>query len=107
MTIDIAKLRELLESPSTPRPWRADGVIVLGPNPDNVCDCSLDNPLKGATLDAARSDAALIAAAINALPELLAVFEAASRWERSGVETDCPDAAELRIAVRAARKETP
>lgn len=69
--IDIAKLRTLLEA-ATPRPWAQDDVVVRGPTSnENVCDCSFETPLKGATHDAACADAALIAAAANALPALL------------------------------------
>lgn len=76
MTVDIAKLRALLEA-ATSRPWWSGAVettTVFVPEPDAIggmervlCRLNVYEPYK----QTAPTDAALIAAAVNALPELL------------------------------------
>lgn len=100
MTIDIAKLRELLQA-ATRGPYEARDVAVYGEGNTAVCDCSFETKLSGETLEAARTDAQLICAAVNALPELLAVYEAACACADSGTPMTYAD---LRDAVDAARK---
>ncbi len=71
-TPDLGELRRLLEA-ATPSEWVAQGGMVVaspGPLAKYIADC-FDEP--GASED----DAALIAAAINALPALLDDLEAA------------------------------
>lgn len=82
MTIDIAKLRALLAA-GTARPWRSGAVektTLFVPEPDAIggmervlCRLNVYGPYKAT----APTDAQLIAAAVNALPDLLAIAEAA------------------------------
>jgi hypothetical protein len=58
----LDELERLLRH-ATRRPWEADGPVLFGPNDDDT-GIAFDNPV----------DAGLIAAAVNALPALLARF---------------------------------
>jgi hypothetical protein len=76
MSVDISKLRALLEA-ATPRPWRHEpsaaennrAAYVEGVNGRNVA--STDTFYDCSILDMSNADAALICAAVNALPGLL------------------------------------
>lgn len=77
--IDNTKLRELLAASKATLPW-ADGgadhyAYVNDGEGNEVADCG-----DGRGLD----NAALICVAVNALPELLAVYEAACAWGCAG-----------------------
>ena len=84
MTIDIAKLRELLAT-STSRPWRRGSIetkTVFMPDP-NAIDTSKHVLYRLNTHDpykrSAPTDAALIVEAVNALTELLDAYEGSHR----------------------------
>jgi hypothetical protein len=79
MTIDADKLWALLEHSTIPRDVRcaADGFSVQW---QRLIDGQPMTVLQNVADAYSCNDAALIAAAVNALPELLAVYEAACVW---------------------------
>ena len=52
---------------ATPRPWKAEDTLVLGPHMELVCDCAPDSdePLSAKALELARANAQFIAAVAN------------------------------------------
>lgn len=78
MMTDVQKLRALLDTAS-PRPWRADvwcgtddgGWAAIGPHCVASEADGFDDAPETPSYDQAMADAALIAAAVNALPEML------------------------------------
>lgn len=109
--IDIQRLRELLAT-ATPGPWWLSASRVAVISADSVLVCSVNRITP-------QTDLELIAAAVNALPQLLAIAEAATAWGQTMCTkprecthgdhaSDCDlGAAEIRLlaAVDAARKE--
>lgn len=91
MSDRIAELRALLAA-STPGPWDADeeGYVrtMIGQDRYTVADCSFRY----------EEDAALICAAVNALPALLEIAEAARRVTES--DDDCTALVDLGDALR-------
>ena len=87
----IAKLRELLAA-ATPGPWRKDGYKDIWSGTDRETRQFLG--AMACACETCETNAALIVAAVNALPALLAVAEAAQntvgQWEDCYGEAD-PD----------------
>ena len=104
-TINATKLRRLLAE-ATPGPWKQEGVRVSAPNVLSVCMCNASgqDPLANSTL---------IAAAVNALPDLLAERERlreALRLILASASNDCTNLAgqllEIRVEAKNALAET-
>lgn len=76
--IDIAALRVLLAE-AAPGPWRngANGSHVFDSDNEHIAQTWVPSIHDG---DACRASAALICAAVNALPELLAIAESAEKY---------------------------
>ena len=99
MTTDVQELRALL-AVATVRPWRADvwygtddgGWAAIGPHCVASEADGFDDAPETPSYDQARADAALIAAAVNALPELL------DEVERLRVKADAADALQTEAA---------
>lgn len=87
MTVDIAHLRQLLEaSPTRPGTWWWDAIEASIRHRDENGDdrwTMIPQPLNDgtATVNIDVADAALIVAAVNALPELLDELERLRAWE--------------------------
>lgn len=82
MSVDIAKLRELLAA-AEPRPWQVWDCEVVSAKSDQ-------SYVALATFGNGHEEAELTCTAVNALPQLLAVFEAAfaasEAFEQCGIE---------------------
>lgn len=106
MSVDISKLRDLLAA-ATPGPWKPDYGTVTSAVGDIIgADISYGTPM----LELDPANAALICAAVNALPELLAIAEAAGDYvdaERTKNRYSAAQYHALLAAFDAARKETP
>ena len=106
---DVSRLRELLAE-GTPRPWR---IGLEGDNtgwPESSVWSTEDNCVGECYRNASEQDAALIIAAVNALPKLLDVVEAARAVPRPCGCDDfrnesCPDC-ELVAALASLETET-
>lgn len=72
MTVDVAKLRQLLAGSPSPRPWKVDCGIEAS-NRAEVVGCAVAWGDPELTFD--KRDQELVVAAINALAELLDVFD--------------------------------
>ena len=117
--IDIERLRKLLTE-KTPGTWHVvetpwgDGDWITAGNADPhggraVADCRMVDDFDEDTVDHSHADAELVAAAINALPELLAVYEAACGLREALYDRACdryrdPEVVAVLHAVDAARK---
>ena len=106
--VDTTKLRALLDTAS-PRPWRADvwygsddgGWAAIGPHCVASDADGFDDVPETPSYDQAMADAALIAGAVNALPELLDEVERL----RARIDAICAGyaAAAARAAARSAQ----
>lgn len=109
--LDLASLKRLLEAGSA-RPWTFE-YEHPPTNAHGGGQYHIDGPGGCLSCDPSRADAALIVAAVNALPNLIAIAEAAQAWRDKSVHTfdancsagdhdDCTEAAyldELRDAL--------
>ena len=84
MTVNAEHLRNLLQA-ATKRPWKQTYAYNNGGCP--TADFYIPGHNGNATVELLADDAALIVDGIEALPELLAVFEAAVRFKEAHVGT--------------------
>lgn len=95
--VDTTKLRALLDTAS-PRPWRADvwygtddgGWAAIGPHCVASEADGFDDTPESVSYDQAMADAALIAGAVNGLPELLDEVERLRAEVERMKARDCP-----------------
>ena len=93
----MTELRRLL-SEGTPGPWAAGAETVQDSDHCAVASCWLTH--EGDHKDRSEQNARLIVAAINALPALLDVVEAAERWTAMTADTGTEEAIEIVHAMQ-------